>query len=294
MGGGPRGRFVKRVVGVPGDTVRLRGHELLVNGHAYDAGPGASVLWVLSCRSDGDLPDHDVGMGICGADAPLALHALGIPIVEKGVLAHEIVVGPLTAAQANRVAGRGGVLALRRLRDRSECATCGDAMFAGIRYAEDSYAETSHRRSEPPQKSDAEHLSRGGAVGPIGADGPAGKASEERTICVPKAGERVTLAGPCKPSYLRLIRRYERAEDERSAREREGLGNTEPAAHGETYVFRNDYYFVVGDNRVTSIDSRQYGPIPASMAVGAVTRVLASVDPTTRTVRRHRVLRRVD
>jgi signal peptidase I len=42
------------------------------------------------------------------------------------------------------------------------------------------------------------------------------------------------------------------------------------------YTFKHNYYFVMGDNRAFSIDSRHFGPIPESAIVGEATHVLFS------------------
>jgi signal peptidase I len=42
------------------------------------------------------------------------------------------------------------------------------------------------------------------------------------------------------------------------------------------YAFKHNYYFVMGDNRAFSMDSRHFGPIPESVIIGEATHVLFS------------------
>ncbi len=44
----------------------------------------------------------------------------------------------------------------------------------------------------------------------------------------------------------------------------------------ETYTFRYDYYFMMGDHRYDSKDSRYIGPIPENRIIGKTRRILYS------------------
>ena len=48
--------------------------------------------------------------------------------------------------------------------------------------------------------------------------------------------------------------------------------------HIETYTFTHDYYFMAGDNVVSSIDSRFWGLVPDDYIVGRVWRIWKSAD----------------
>ncbi len=46
------------------------------------------------------------------------------------------------------------------------------------------------------------------------------------------------------------------------------------ARRGEAYIFKEDYYFFLGDNRHRSHDSRLFGPVPDIDIIGKATRVI--------------------
>jgi signal peptidase I len=92
-------------------------------------------------------------------------------------------------------------------------------------------------------------------------------------IWIPKKGATVNLSLQNLPLYERCIRNYE--------------GNTLEVKDGQilingkaatSYTFKMDYYWMQGDNRDNSLDSRYWGFVPEDHIVGTPSIILISFD----------------
>ncbi len=93
-------------------------------------------------------------------------------------------------------------------------------------------------------------------------------------VWIPKKGETIKLDEDAWDMYNRVIRNYEHHPD---AYLKDGVVyiDGKPA---DTYTFEMDYYFMMGDNRDNSLDSRYWGFVPEDHIVGKPMRVLISFD----------------
>jgi len=111
---------------------------------------------------------------------------------------------------------------------------------------------------------------------PIFPNNPAFNWSEDNfgPLWIPKAGASIKLTAANLPLYRRAITAYE--------------GNTLDEKNGsiwingvqtDTYTFKQDYYWMMGDNRHRSQDSRFWGFVPYDHVVGKAVLVWLTVDP---------------
>ncbi len=82
-------------------------------------------------------------------------------------------------------------------------------------------------------------------------------------IYIPKKGATVNLNMDVLPLYKRLISEYERNDLE--VRGNQIYINGEVAT---SYTFKQDYYWMMGDNRHNSVDARRWGFVPYDHVVG--------------------------
>ena len=115
---------------------------------------------------------------------------------------------------------------------------------------------------------------RGGSVYPLGHNewtrdnyGP---------IYIPKKGDRILITEDNYWVYKRIADAYE----------------FQPIQIGEEYEFRMDYYWMMGDNRHNSADSRYWGFVPEDHVVGRPVFIWLSVDKDNHRIRFERLGRK--
>ncbi len=108
-------------------------------------------------------------------------------------------------------------------------------------------------------------------------------------LWIPKAGETVELNDENVALYGRCITTYE---GNTLAKNPDGTYELNGAS-ATNYTFRMDYYWMMGDNRDNSLDSRYWGFVPEDHIVGTPLFIWISIDQETGEWRWDRLLKRV-
>jgi signal peptidase I len=93
-------------------------------------------------------------------------------------------------------------------------------------------------------------------------------------LWVPKEGATIKLDSNTVSTYESTIRDYEGWESVVSKGDKLIIDGKEVSE----YTFKQDYYFMMGDNRHNSLDSRFWGFVPADHIVGKAFMIWLSVD----------------
>ena len=211
-----RDNYVKRCLGLPGETLQIRDGIVYANGKAVPQPKNVQYLYYV--ETEGAYIDEAL------------FEELGISVEDRHAQGNQYVL-PLTAEMKKTLESKPWVKVVERI-----------------------------------QPNESESI----ITYPVGVDygwthanyGP---------VWIPKKGAKVDLTLENLPLYERCIRNYE--------------GNTLEVKGGQifingkpetSYTFKMDYYWMQGDNRDNSLDSRYWGFVPEDHIVGTPSIILIS------------------
>ena len=223
-----RENYVKRVVGLPGDRLRITDDTVHINGEKIDFADHVQFNYIIPV-SGAISDDKWLELGVRREDHGIA------PIQGYEMEGHKYYTVPLTEETKAVV-------------------------------------ETLPEVNGPLVKENIAGYYEIGNVWPLGNTWGWTRSNTDE-FWIPKRGKTLHLTLDNLPLYRRAIETYE--------------GNKVEVKNGRIYIngqdnpyytFRMDYYWMMGDNRDRSLDSRYFGLVPEDHIVGTPARILISID----------------
>ncbi|MCM1224532.1 MAG: signal peptidase I [Lachnospiraceae bacterium] len=242
-----RVNYVKRCVGLPGDTFKIVNDVITINGEPRKQ------------------PEHVQFAYFVGINQPLSKEYID----QLGITPSDVVMLDTN----NELSG-----SLMRGYNYLYWLPLTSEMKANLESIGAKAIKVSDVRKQPLELMFAEEISQGWTLSDWGGS---------QGVVIPKKGMSVEMNDRNWHLYKRAIRVYEGNPDAKYENGKLYIGGNEM----DSYTFKMDYYFMMGDNRDLSLDSRFWGFVPEDHIVGRPLLVLASFDRENGGVRWNRIFR---
>ena len=267
-----KSNYVKRCVGLPGDSLEVRDGYVFINGKRIAMHDRAKPMYDYNVHANKGVKStllEQAGVSEFTRSYVITnLTQQQVPIINQYMMSYKDLADNKIHVITNNagfpvdVVRKNGINIVEET-GRSRQATMTDEMAQKLKA--DAAIDSVVRIIKPVGQ-------RNGNLFPQSVD-YAWNYSQMGPIYIPEKGKTVPLNLKVLPMYKKIIRDYEGHSIKISGNQISLDGKV-----ADTYTFKQDYYWMMGDNRDHSEDSRAWGYVPENHIVGTPVFIWMSFD----------------